>query len=450
MAARRSCASTPSARNNPPAKKRPVSANPEVIVVGAGAAGLAAGARLRQSGVDVLVVEAAARTGGRAFTDTDTFGVAWDRGCHWLHSASVNPLRAAADELGFAYMVRGNRQARATYLGDRWANEAEREAIWQAIQHGYAVVHKAGEEGRDVAASAVLDPAAPWIRLVRHWLTLLSAAEPERLSALDYAAYSDTGENCPVEKGYGALIQALAARRAPDLAVVTDCPVARIDWSGEGVALETPRGTLKARLAIVAVPTTVIARGGLTFAPHLPAELAEAFETLPLGTAEKVAFLFDRDVFGVAPTTYVDTIDVANPDRRPINFVVNPFGAPMAVGQLGGDNAARLVAAGPAAMRDFGLAALKDAFGADIEKHVVGLATTGWVADPLIGGAYSCALPGFAHVRARLSATHAAPLGGRILFAGEAVSAHAYSTAHGAHETGLAAAEAALAQLRGR
>lgn len=427
-----------------------MAAQHEVIVIGAGAAGLAAGARLHQAGIDVLVVEAAARTGGRAFTDTATFGVAWDRGCHWLHSASVNPLRAAADELGLAYLARGNRKARATHLGTRWADGAEREAIWQAIEGTYAAIKWAGEEGRDIAASEVLDTHSPWIRLSRHWLTLLSAAEPERLSTRDYAAYSDTGENYPVEKGYGALIQAAAARAAPDLPVVTGCPVSAIDWAGEGVALETPRGTLKARLAIVAVPTSIIARGGLRFAPLLPPELAEAFEALPLGAAEKVAFLFDRDVFGVEPTSYVDTLDLALPDRKPINFVLNPFGAPMAVGQLGGDNAARLVAAGPAAMQDFGLAALKDAFGAEIETHVVGVATTGWVADPLIGGAYSCALPGLAHMRTRLAGANDEPLGERILFAGEAVSAHAYSTAHGAHQSGLAAADAALALLRGR
>lgn len=427
-----------------------MAAQHEVIVIGAGAAGLAAGARLHRAGIDVLVVEAAARTGGRAFTDTATFGVAWDRGCHWLHSASVNPLRAAADELGLAYLARGNRQARATHLGERWADEAEREAIWRAIDGGFAAIHQAGDEGRDIAASEVIDASSPWIRLIRHWATLMTATEVERVSTLDYAAYSDTAENYPVEKGYGALIQAVAVRTAPDLPVVTGCPVSSVDWSGAGVALETPRGTLKAQLAIVAVPTSIVARGGLRFAPLLPSELAEAFEALPLGAAEKVAFLFDRDVFGVEPTTYVDTLDLAHPDRKPINFVLNPFGAPMAVGQLGGDNAARLVAAGPAAMRDFGLAALKDAFGADIATQVVGVATTGWVADPLIGGAYSCALPGLAHMRTRLAGSNAEPLGERILFAGEAVSAHAYSTAHGAHESGLTAADAAFALLRGR
>ena len=429
-----------------------MAAQHEVIVIGAGAAGLAAGARLARAGVDVVVLEAAPRAGGRAFTDTATFGLPWDRGCHWLHSASVNPLRAAADEMGLAYLVRGNRKARAIHLGDHWAGEGEREAMWEAIQASYAAIHKAGEEGRDVAASDVLAEAGlppEGARLARHWLTLLSAAEPERLSTRDYAAYSDTGENYPVERGYGALVQALAARDAPDLALVTGCAVSTVDWSRQGVSLATSRGTLTGRLAIVAVPTSVIARGGLAFAPLLPPDLAEAFEALPLGAAEKVAFLFDRDVFGVEPTSYIDTLDIGDPARKPVNFTLNPFGHPMAIAQLGGANAAGLVQAGPGAMRDFALAALKDAFGAEIERHVAGVATTGWVADPLIGGGYSCALPGLAHVRARLTQTLSHPLADRLLFAGEASSPHAYSTAHGAHQTGLAAAETALGLLRG-
>jgi len=423
-----------------------VSDGRDVVVVGAGAAGLAAGAHLRAAGADVLVIEAASRIGGRAFTDTASLGVAWDRGCHWLHSASVNPLRAAADELGLPYLIRGSRQARATHIGKRWANDAEREEAWKAINGTFEAVHNAGEQGRDIAASEVMDPADPWYRLARHWLTLMSAAEPERLSTLDFAAYGDTGENYPVEGGYGALVQALARRAAPDLEILTDCPVSLVDWSGSGVSVETPRGRISARLAIIAVSTSVIARGALRFAPMLPADLAEAFEALPLGAAEKVAVRFKRNVLGTDTTRYIDTIDLAQPSRAPVNFVISPFGTPMAIGQLAGDNAVRLASQGPAAMEDFALSALADAFGADIRREVEKVATTNWVGDPLIGGAYSCALPGKATLRARLGQT----LGERVLFAGEAVSARAYSTAHGAHETGLAAAEAALVQLAGK
>ncbi|OYX93083.1 MAG: hypothetical protein B7Y78_09140 [Caulobacter sp. 35-67-4] len=70
---------------------------------------------------------------------------------------------------------------------------------------------------------------------------------------------------------------------------------------------------------------------------------------------------------------------------------------------------------------------------------------TGWAADPFIGGGYSSALPGHGTARTHLFA----PVGERIYFAGEAVSTHAFSTCHGAHLSGIAAAEKALAQLSG-
>lgn len=64
---------------------------PDVVVIGAGSAGLAAARTLMDHGVPTLVVEAWDRIGGRAWTETDTFGVPYDRGCHWLHEASLNP-----------------------------------------------------------------------------------------------------------------------------------------------------------------------------------------------------------------------------------------------------------------------------------------------------------------------------------------------------------------------
>ena len=74
----------------------------EVVVVGGGAAGIAAARRLCGAGVDCLVVEARPRLGGRAWTVTDASGFALDLGCGWLHSADRNPWRAVAEEQGAA------------------------------------------------------------------------------------------------------------------------------------------------------------------------------------------------------------------------------------------------------------------------------------------------------------------------------------------------------------
>ena len=68
----------------------------EACVVGAGTAGLVAARELTRAGFTARVLEARARVGGRAWTDTETFGVPIDRGCAWLHNAPDNPWTASA------------------------------------------------------------------------------------------------------------------------------------------------------------------------------------------------------------------------------------------------------------------------------------------------------------------------------------------------------------------
>lgn len=409
-----------------------------VIVVGAGAAGLAAGERLAERGVEFVVLEASDRIGGRAFTDTLSFGVPFDHGCHWLHSASKNPFREIADRIGHHYLKRTSRRAAHLFLKDRLADEAERKAAWDAVEAAFAASEKAGRLGQDIAASDVIRPPAEWKRLVIHWLRLLSSPDPHEISTLDLARYSDTGENWPVLDGYGALV--VAAGR--DVPVRTGVAVTGLDWSGPGVTAETSAGTLRAKAAIVTVSTNVLASGAIRFSPALPPEYQDAIAACPCGFAEKVAISFKEPLPGLEEVAYLDTLDPTDEARSPINYTVYPdaAGHPVAVGQLGGSVARDLLREGEAAMVDFALAALCDAFGSAIRDQVLQTAVTRWGTDPLVRGAYSCALPGKGQKRLRLCD----PIGERVFLAGEATSPEAYSTAHGARWSGLLAAERAI------
>ena len=415
----------------------------DVAVVGAGAAGLAAGLRLREAGVRSVVLEAAGRTGGRAYTDTTSFDSPWDLGCHWLHSAETNPFVPIADRLGFTYRSSNAAILRRLHLTTHWASAAQAEDALASVDAAFDAIRAAGEAGQDVPASEVLPASGPWAPLVRHWIGLMTASPPERVSTRDFAAYADGHENWPVLAGYGALVRANAA----DLPVVLGCPVSHIDWSADGVRLATPRGTVRARAVIVTVSTAVIANERLTFTPALPEPLMAAFHALPLGVSEKVAIGFDRDLFGVTERVGINTFDPARPDRMPVNFQIIPGPRPLVVAHMAGDPGGALVAEGAEAMAQFALDAIAAAFGTSVRAHVTGTVATGWVADPLIGGGYSGALPGAAVMRARLLDTLTTPLGARILFAGEAVSEHAFSTCHGAHLSGRTAADRAVSLL---
>lgn len=415
----------------------------DVAVIGAGAAGLAAGARLRAAGVTFRVLEAASVPGGRAATDTTTLGVPWDLGCHWLHDARENPFTALADRLGFRVGRANPLPKRPLLLGTRLADPQEKEAADAEVDIAFEAVLAAGRAGRDISARQALREApgvpGPYAPLARHWLELMSAAGPDAISARDFALYKDTDDNWPVLDGYGALVRAVAG----DLPVTLDCPVRRIDRTGPRLRLETEQGTLSCRTAIVTASTAVVASGRLAFTPALPQDLAEAFAALPLGFAEKVAILFSGDVFGVAPRSALDSIDPDQPERAGASCLLRPDGAPAALVHVAGPEAQAIAADGEGALVDFALSVLSAAFGTGLRDKVVRTRVTGWAGMSYIGGAYSCALPGRAHLRARLHGG----LDERIFFAGEALGREAFSTCHGAHRSGIAAAEAALAAL---
>jgi monoamine oxidase len=159
-----------------------------------------------------------------------------------------------------------------------------------------------------------------------------------------------------------------------------------------------------------------------------------------MGWYEKIAIAFDRAVFGEKSATYAD---IVASDSTPLNFELHPFGRPIAVTHIGGNQARDLEKAGQPVMVDFALESLVAAFGSDIRRHVVRGATTHWSSAPFINGAYACAKPGKSGLRRHFSE----PLHERIFLAGEHVHASFNATAHGAYETGLSAAGKAAALL---
>src|SRR5262247_4465605 len=83
-----------------PAPEVPRSGWVDAVVVGAGAAGIAAGRRLAAAGKRFVVLEAADEVGGRCITDSKIFGVPYDRGAHWIYSSDINPLAKLSTRVG--------------------------------------------------------------------------------------------------------------------------------------------------------------------------------------------------------------------------------------------------------------------------------------------------------------------------------------------------------------
>src|SRR5262249_40371236 len=125
------------------------------------------------------------------------------------------------------------------------------------------------------------------------------------------------------------------------------------------------------------------------------------------------------------------------------SYHLRPLGRPLIEAFFGADLSKRLAEAGPQAMAAYAKDELSGLLGSSFPSRLTLLAASSWSIDPHALGGYSYAKPGFADQRAVL----AAPVENRIFFAGEACSRDHYSTAHGAYETGVAAAEQALAAL---
>lgn len=403
----------------------------DVAVIGAGAAGLAAGTRLVQAGVSCLVLEARDRVGGRAHTRLIE-GHALDLGCGWLHSADVNPFVGEATRLGFE--IDKSPPHWSKQAGNRDFSPEDQAAFGRALGALDARIAHAAEQGRDQAVAELIDPADRFAPLLNAFSAYYNGAEFDQISTVDYDAYDDTDVNWRAPAGYGALVAA-SGRPAP---VILQTPVTRIDRTGPRLTLSTPLGELSARLAIVTVPTGLIASGGLTFVPDLPA-LREACEGVPLGLADKVILHLDEPSL-FAPESHL----FGDPWRTDTgSYHLRPFGRPLVEAFLGGRHAKALEDAGPDAAAAFVIDELVGLVGEDLRRRLRPLAVTRWAHDPWARGSYSHALPGRAQARAALRAPHDE----RILIAGEAASPHSFSTAHGAAETGREAAEAAIAAI---
>jgi len=401
-----------------------------VVIVGGGAAGIAAGRRLREAGIDCLLLEARARLGGRAWTVDAGPDFPLDLGCGWLHSADRNPWTKIAMALGLTVdRTPPPWGRRAMPIGFPLAEQASFEA---AIEDFRARLDAASEAEPDVAAAQFLDPGSRWNDLINAIGTYVSGAELDRVSARDYGRYEDSGVNWRVVEGYGMAIATYAA----GVPVALNTPVHRIDHGGRRLRIETPDGTMTADAVIVTVPSNVLAEEGLRFTPALP-DKVDAAAGLPLGLADKLFLsLSEADEFEKEGRLF------GRPDRRgTATFHLRPFGRPLIEVYFGGNLATELEANGDAAFFDFAKSELVALFGSGFARRIAPVHIHRWKADPFARGSYSYALPGKAECRAVL----AAPVEDRLFFAGEACSRHDYSTAHGAYLTGIAAAEQAIA-----
>jgi len=402
----------------------------ETVVIGGGAAGIAAARRLRQAGVKCLIVEARSRLGGRAWSVTGPTGFALDLGCGWLHSADRNPWVEVAEEQGRTIdKTPPPWRRRSLPLG--FPEGGQREFL-AAQQEFFARVSERAQKEPDIPVAALLAPGGRWNNLIIAVGTYISGAEIDRISARDFDNFDDTDVNWRVVEGYGATIAAAGA----NIPVMFDCPVQRVDHTGKRLKIETTKGTVSADQVIVTLPSTVLAETDQFFAAQLP-EKTEGPKNLPLGLADKLFLSLDRpEEFEKDSRLFGATDRIAT-----ATYHFRPFGRPQIEVYFGGRLANDLEADGEQAFFAFALSELTGLFGNSFAGRVRPIRIHPWGSDPYARGSYSYAVPGMAACREKL----ATPVDDRVFFAGEACSRADFSTAHGAFITGVTAANQAIA-----
>ncbi len=411
------------------------SSNPDVIIVGAGIAGITAARELAQKGISFTLLEARNRIGGRAYTESETFGVPYDHGCAWLHSADKNPLTPLVKGAGFKTLDEGD--------GDVWmySDGAELDddgydAAKDAIEHLEDRVdnHDVEDDG-DKSARSISPPGDKWSNLAHLIMGEYEAGiGTDRLSAEDFQSQIGTGEELMVPQGMAAgIFKALGP-----VPVTLNTVVKKVNWGGKTIMVETNNGGLTAKAVIITVPTDIIADGTIAFEPTLPSWKMAAYGNCPMGVLDKIVLQFEP--------SFNSLLDEANTTTAYIehngvwwDHLLRPFGLPLDVAFTGGEQSWVLAkqADPQAAAIDLALNALADAFGSEVKSMFKKGHFTNWGADPFARGAYAYAKVGKNKSREIIGK----PVDDRLFFAGEACVTKWATQAPAAYLSGKKAAQ---------
>ena len=406
----------------------------DVIIIGAGSAGLSAAKELARYGISFVVVEASHRIGGRAYSEEIAPDVWFDLGCAYLMVGADAEVKA--DESNpFVDFANGQNTVIEEYRYDsryvfdgKELDSSEMKGLERYYEECEEAALRSVADGNDFAISEVIDLENPYATPYMDMMAVTVPNDLDEASAADFVNQVREHRNFNTYRGYGNLV----AQWGSDVKVTLNCKVESIDWSGKGVLVKTAKGSIRGRCVICTVSNGILAAQHIHFEPRLPDWKMDAVQGVAMGVENKIGLHFTKDVFAPEDSGYYQTwSSQAHGAYVDVNLVSTNVVTVFIGGRFGG----WMEKQGQQAARDFAIDRIADIFGNDIRKSVGNSIATAWATDPWTLGSYAAALPGQFHQRKSLPLA----VDNKLFFAGEA-TARANGTCHGAYWSGVRAA----------
>lgn len=408
----------------------------DVIIVGAGMAGLAAAQELMARGQKVVVLEASQHVGGR--TKNATVGdVGFDQGAAWIHATDENPLTPIVKDLGLTMIPN---DAPLLAYGGKAAPLVEGEKVTAALEAVHHALTEVADRGVDVSAAKVTLPDSPYTQIAKNTIgPLTMGVDWDQMSTLDIGSqpaenHGSTTSATPdmfVKEGLETVTQSFMH----GVPIRLGAPVSKVQWGDNGVVVEAGGVKFSGKKILMTASTGVLGSGRIGWDPPLPDWKKDAIEKVPMATFDKIAIRFDKDIFsakGVQPGAFVYEVN----DDTAMDVVIRPTDKNVVVALVGGSYGDTLHDKGVAAAKEALLEKLERIYGNEVRDHVTDVAMTNWRADPWQLGSFTATLPGAAKQREKLRA----PVDDTLFFAGEAQSMRWGGMLPGAFLTGKQAA----------
>lgn len=406
----------------------------DVLVLGAGAAGLAAARWLARQDYDVLVLEARPRLGGRVWTNT-SLGFPCDLGASWIHEATGNPLTKMCTDFSIGTLVDPdkwlyyNAQGRPQPASLQGRVERLTQKVSESNISGQISIESACQ--RLIRSGEISSQTPEVLRIFSHGCATENGTSPQdaALDTLRDEGYSGADRLFP--GGYRQLID----RWAQGLTVRTGQVVMGVEWGKSGVRVTTNQGVFEGKACVLTLPLGVLQAGNIRFDPPLPAAQAKALSALRMGTLDKVVVRYSAsdwpsaNHFGFPHQPVGVHGEVAN--------LQSLFGVPALMSFLAGSAAKeREQWSDTALVKELG-STVQPIWGGKRVPNIEGSLVTRWSQDPYSRGSYSYLPPGVEPAARAWLGRPQAPL----YFAGEATNEKLPATVHGAYLSGQRAAK---------